>query len=280
MDYFQTINDTANIETLGRGYYLEIGQFGLGDFICLDHVQRENLLSIVDAVKGYIKREKRERPLNIYIEALPGTGKSFLVKQVCKSVKEIMPKAKLKYLSYNMTYVDSPEQLMGSFRRVQDSNLKGEIPVVFFDEVDSKIGGIKDSYPYFLTAMYDGTIFESGEEWKLGDAIFFFAASKRLRNLVEFDKNTDVKSDNNEEPPQEKVTAPKKTIDYKDWIYNEETDYFNIIYPAIGKSPKGPKKLKDFLDRIDHIVRLPQRQLYPIIAKILPRLNPNTLLFH
>lgn len=255
--------NNPDFEVSDKGYFLEIGQFGLGNFICLDHTQREGLLSIVDAVRGYIKRNKRHRPLNIYIEALPGTGKSFLVKQVCKSVLNIMPKSKLKFLSYNMTYVDSPEQLTGSFRRVQDSNLKGEIPVIFFDEVDSKIGGVKDSYPYFLTAMYDGTIYESGEEWKLGDAIFFFAASKRLRHLV----NTEKKNISGLAGPSEKSPAKslkhEDPIDYKVWIQKETQQYQDNIYPNIGKGEDEPKKLKDFLDRIDHFVRLPPAYVVP-----------------
>lgn len=121
-----------SLNKLSQGYFLEIGEFGLGEFICFDNQLREDLLKVVDATRNYIKRDNRKRPLNIYIEAQPGTGKSFLVKQVCTAVNKIMPKAKLKFLNYNVTYIDFPEQIISSFRRVQDSNLKGEIPIIFF----------------------------------------------------------------------------------------------------------------------------------------------------
>jgi pantothenate kinase-related protein Tda10 len=61
---------------------LQRGYFCLGNYVTLDTEQREHLLQTLDSLYAFITRkEPRKRPYNIFIEALPGSGKSFLAEQ-------------------------------------------------------------------------------------------------------------------------------------------------------------------------------------------------------
>lgn len=112
--------------------------------------------------------------------------------------------------------------------------------------------------------MYDGVIYESGEEWKLGDAIFFFAASKLLKDLVNQDeRNNGLKEENvAENNAEDEIIETEDPRDYSEWI-EEQRDNFHQIYRSIGNLQKAPKKLKDFLDRIDFMVYLPPSNVIP-----------------
>jgi hypothetical protein len=228
---------------------LESGLFGLGNFVALDYVQQEDLLAVADMVFDYVKRKNPKRPLNVYIEANPGAGKSFLVKQVCNAVRDVFPKKKLAYLNYNLSFIRSPSELLAVFREIPSFYVDGQLPVVFFDEIDSKIDG-KDSYRYFLTPMFDGKVYENGKEFSIGSSIFFFAASKRMKDLV----------NNSEEVIREE---DQETTSYQVWRGKETTRWEEVCGRLASGQATPREKLRDFVDRIDHVVFLPPPGILP-----------------
>lgn len=274
-----------------KSYFLDQARFGLGDFICLDCEQREDLLRVMDMVRVYILEQEKKRPLNIYIEAPPGSGKTFLAKQICKAVEETISNKKINFLTFNLTYIDTPSQLIEAFRKTQDSFIKGEMPVMFFDEADSKIGQNSYAYPLFLTPMYDGKVYERGDQWNIGPAIFFFAASKKLKDLLKISRKNDAahqhglglffaaskklrsllkistKDDASEQLRpglinEDVISEPadKNLLSYENWTKKERA----VITDRQRISIEGqPEKLNDFLDRIDEFVFLPPSNVLP-----------------
>jgi hypothetical protein len=235
---------------LGKGY------FGLGEYICLDQTQQEHLLIIPDLISNYAKRTNPKRPLNIYIEASPGTGKSYFVKQVISAVKTTFTKKSYDSRIFNITTMQSPQELIEAFRIVQSINIEGKLPIVFFDEIDSALGNSHHTYPLFLTSMFDGKIYERGNEFRLGSAVFFFAASGKISELVNEEKE---KEDNNLK------NNKSQPLPYKAWIKEERKKLKETRWKWRNMKNKDelPNKLPDFIDRIDRFVHLPPTNIMP-----------------
>ena len=244
---------TINRVCLSNGY------FGLGKFISLSLDLQEDLLSILDLVFHYSHRRVIARPLNILIEALPGSGKSFFVKEIYKATNGSIPEKDFTFLTFNITNVKSPDDIKIAFRKVQSFNIENIVPIVFFDEIDSQING-QYVYPYFLSPMFDGKIFEGGNQYKIGPAVFFFASSKKISD---FQTNLSKSNYNiNDKTSENSVKYPQT---YSDWIA-EQRESFGKTVKALREgtsTSSSPSKLLDFLDRIDSVCFIPPTNIIP-----------------
>ncbi len=265
--------------TTDRKLVLEDGQFGLGDWIAVDRDQQKHLLEVADLVHGYVRRDRPKRPLNIYIEASPGAGKSFLVSQICKSVeRSLTGKSKsLDLLHFNMTYIHSIRDLTRCFQRIRDVNVERRIPVVFFDEIDAPFAN-GHVYSYFLAPMFDGRFYEADSDVKIGSAVFFFAASKEIGHII---NKSDLKSSHMADKlecsphdwtgeqvnPQARIPNSGSNggcaIYYSDWYKARQDERKERITDLRNNRNDGPAKLLDFFDRIDSFVYIPPPWIIP-----------------
>lgn len=178
----------------------------------------------------YVEKREVTRPLNILLAAPPGSGKSFLIKQLVKSAGQ-------ERFSFEEVYVaafDDVSELLGVFQRAQSVFVSGKIPVVFFDEVDSKVAD-SPIYKRFLSPMWDGTFFIGKDKFHLGRSIFFFAGS-----TLSLESVSDAILATGDLPLSydEYTTEWQKSFD-KHWAASDL------------------EKITDFLDRIDILLRLP-----------------------
>jgi len=235
------VNETDKKWTMKNQLEKELSKayFGIGKFISLHQNQREELLRIVDLICNYISNKNAERPVNIFIQAPPGVGKTFLVKQLKSTLEETL-KLKIQYYNFNLSYMSSPDDIISAFRKVQSVNIKKEIPIVFFDEIDAGLGDRKDAYRYFLTPMFEGIIYDKGDELYIGKAIIFYAASKTLEKLLSIDDN-EIRNENNS---------------YENWV-----GYKNQLINNLDNYGNKEDKLIDFLDRIDEYIFLPPAEI-------------------
>lgn len=155
-----------------------------GKLLTVDKNEIENFRSIKNLIKEYLDDAANNKPLSIAIFGPPGSGKSFAVKSVAKSVME----KKTEILEYNLSQFDSPLDIIRAFHESRDSSLKGNTPLVFFDEFDSAyknepLGWLK----YFLAPMQDGEFKEGEKNHPIGRAILVFAGGTN-RSLKEFNK--------------------------------------------------------------------------------------------
>jgi hypothetical protein len=147
-----------------------LGKFG--DLLTVDRREIESFRSVRTLVNEYCSQEKVKRPLSIAVFGPPGSGKSFGITQVAKSLRP----DEIEEITFNLSQFASLDELNSAFHQVRDLNLKGKIPLVFWDEFDSVFD--KDQFGwlrFFLVPMQDGKFMEGKILHPLGKAIFVFA---------------------------------------------------------------------------------------------------------
>jgi hypothetical protein len=129
-----------------------------------DRREIEALRNIKNLISDYLNEEKPEKPLSLAVFGMPGSGKSFAVKQLAKSLN-------LPILEFNLSQFVEGE-LEGAFHQVRDKVLEGTPPIVFWDEFDSQA---YKWLQYLLAPMQDGK-FQAGQIiHPIGKSIFIFA---------------------------------------------------------------------------------------------------------
>ncbi len=163
----------------------------LGKLISFDRTEIEQLRNVQYMFKQYIDDKGITKPLSICVFGQPGSGKSFAVKQIAKSLK-INQKT---ILEYNLSQMTEPKELFAAFHQIRDSGLKGNLPIVFFDEFDCKLGTKLGWLKYFLAPMQDGEFRESAIQHFLGRAIFVFAGGtcENTQQFIDMQKDTESK---------------------------------------------------------------------------------------
>lgn len=144
----------------------------VGDLRTFDEDEIAGYTSLMRLFRKYLHSPEWTAPLSIGVFGPPGTGKSFGVKELLKSVN---PAAE-KPLTFNMSQLSSVEALNDAFRDVQHRVLSSDdVPLVFFDEFDAtferELGWLK----YFLAPMQDGVFRGKAADYSIGRAFFVFA---------------------------------------------------------------------------------------------------------
>jgi hypothetical protein len=83
-------------------------------------------------------------------------------------------------LTFNLSQFESPDELQTAFSEIRDLNLKGIMPLIFWDEFDTPcIGHNLGWLRYFLAPMQDGEYTDRGIPRPLGGGIHVFAGATR-----------------------------------------------------------------------------------------------------
>lgn len=146
-----------------------IGNFG--KLKTVDRNEIESFHSIKNLLREYIESESYTRPLSIAVFGSPGSGKSFGITEIAKSIAS----GRVEILKFNLSQFDSKSDLISAFHKVRDLALEGKIPLVFFDEFDSDFNGKLGWLKYFLEPMQDGKFMERETMHPIGRSIFVFA---------------------------------------------------------------------------------------------------------
>lgn len=139
-----------------------------------DRNEIELVRSVHNMLRRYVLRSRsgeETKPISIGVFGPPGSGKSFVVKQIAKKLS-----LDDSQLTVNLSQMESPSELAHAFQRSRNFFLQGKIPVVFWDEFDSSLAGEPLAWlRYFLSPMQDGEFLDNGILQSLGNAIFVFA---------------------------------------------------------------------------------------------------------
>jgi hypothetical protein len=147
-----------------------LGKFGF--LVTVDRQEIESFRAICTLVDEYLQQDRPKRPLSIGVFGAPGSGKSFGITQVANSLAP----GKIKKLEFNLSQMNTIDELPDALHQVRDINLEGKIPLVFWDEFDTSLGNKALGWlRYFLSPMQDGAFREGQLTHPLGRAIFVFA---------------------------------------------------------------------------------------------------------
>jgi len=155
---------TSKIKNIPKGSF--------GKLTTVDRAEIESFRSIMRIMEEYINSDKASRPLSIAAFGYPGSGKSFGITEVAKSIDP----ENVSKIDFNVSQFTSIKDLTNAFYRIRDLSLEGKIPLVFFDEFDCKLEGQPLGWlKYFLAPMQDGKFLDNGNLHPIGRAIFVFA---------------------------------------------------------------------------------------------------------
>lgn len=136
----------------------------IGALVTVDSAEIAALRAIGRLIDDYNDDLSRGKPISIAIFGPPGSGKSF-------GVKQLVDKDRNPVLEFNLSQATESD-LPVMFQQVRDLNLKGKVPLCFFDEFDS---GDCRLLKFFLGPMQDGEYRDGDAIRPLGRGIFAFA---------------------------------------------------------------------------------------------------------
>lgn len=155
-----------------RDFYIPVTK--LGKLAVLDREEIENYRSVQAVMRAYLRKEpgSNERPLSIAVFGQPGSGKSFGVKEIAKTIAP----DDLEVISFNVAQFTKVDDLNNALIKVRDVGLRNKRPLVFFDEFDCSIEDVELAWlKQFLAPMEDGAFYFNGGTLRTGSAIFVFA---------------------------------------------------------------------------------------------------------
>ena len=203
---------------------IPLGRFG--KLITVDRSEIESYRTVAALVQEYIDQERVEKPISIAVFGAPGSGKSFGIKEIANSLSD-----RIKEITFNLSQMNSPDDLIGALHQVRDEALRGKIPLVFWDEFDTSLAGTPLGWlRYFLSPMQDGSFLEGQITHPIGRAIFVFAGGTCER-MEEFGKRLD------EDPVEnQKLFKAVKGPDFKSRLKG----FINILGPNPQKGVYDP----------------------------------------
>jgi sugar/nucleoside kinase (ribokinase family) len=136
---------------------LRSAECGLGKFRVLNPSRRREVMRFARRIHEYLARDARTRPFNCVLAARPGTGKSFLLRQLETS--------SLPFYEVNVAQFASSSEFMGELARIAAKGDRQRILLI--DEADTKLSG-HHIYSLLLTPLWDGTVMYRGERLDLG----------------------------------------------------------------------------------------------------------------
>ncbi|MEW6366032.1 MAG: RyR domain-containing protein [Acidobacteriota bacterium] len=151
---------------------LDVPHGRFGNLLTVDRHEIESFRSIRALVGEYCSQSRQKRPISIAVFGSPGSGKSFGIGEVARS---LLPGV-IKRLEFNLSQIEDVDELHQALHQVRDAGLSGSMPLVFWDEFDTALQGQPLGWlRHFLAPMQDGVFQEGQVVHPIGPAIFVFA---------------------------------------------------------------------------------------------------------
>jgi hypothetical protein len=187
------------------------------EFSTRDRYEIEHLRAIRELMDEYLANQRPEHPLCFAVFGPPGSGKSFAVKQLIKSLSTmgVVPKF------YNISQMVRHSDLIQVFHEIRDVSLDGKVPFAFFDEFDCKLDQQELGWlASFLAPMQDGKFADGGVMHPIGKAIFCFAGgtTSSYTEFLNYDKM------------EYRTGTPFKTAKGKDFV-SRLRGFFDVMGP-------------------------------------------------
>jgi hypothetical protein len=162
---------------------LRAAHLALPGFATIDTSLVENILNVKEVLLKYKEDESLKRPCNILMLAPPGSGKSHFVNCL---VKEVALPAVMADLSAGRPY----DVITFTLNEARNFKSQDEIPLIFFDEVDSDSSVL----PSLLPLLWEGRFSATGQILNVGKCVIICAAS--TRELLHYQRTKNLSNSN------------------------------------------------------------------------------------
>ncbi|KAE8334578.1 hypothetical protein BDV24DRAFT_170051 [Aspergillus arachidicola] len=244
----EIVNGKKGIDTLLSK--APIAKFG--DVVTADRWEIKQFNQVSRGVEDYLTSTNKT-PYSIGVFGAPGSGKSFMIKQIVKGITEKLTNGgsnKYPVLNYNLSQLLNYSDLLVNFQTIRDNTVSGRIPIVYFDEFDATLNGELGWLKFFLAPMQDGEFSEHGTSRPIGQAIFVFIGGTTStfdefqNDLVQIIPGAvdTVQVYLQHSPPSSTVTSPPPSLPYGEWRKELE----------VNRRKKAAKSVKkpDFISRL------------------------------
>lgn len=139
------------------------------NYVAFTREKRESLRSLVLGVNSFVQDPKHN--VGCLLIGSPGSGKTFLVRQLAQS-------AGIDFLPFNITQMSSNADLLNSFDTIKARQDKHDkLLLVFVDEINAEING-NVVYGTFLAPLEDATYIRNGQTHHLRPCVWIFSGTK------------------------------------------------------------------------------------------------------
>ncbi|MDR1183339.1 MAG: ATP-binding protein [Coriobacteriales bacterium] len=167
-------------DAFGTEQFCRIPFLRMGSLLTYDNNQIGQICDTYNVLKQYRRAFEHSGPLSICVFGPAGSGKSFVVNKMIERLNKSTEGglAEFSSLSFDLSQMSDADELFEAFHQVRDLGLQGKLPLVFFDEFDSRYKGEDFGWlRFFLAPMESGKFFQKGKAHIIGRAVFVFAGS-------------------------------------------------------------------------------------------------------
>jgi hypothetical protein len=154
-------------------HYVDLwrGMTEIDGYICCVHSKRDRLRRLAEQIHSFVSLVERKHRSYMLIDS-PGSGKTFLVKCLAKSLR-------LRMLSFNVTQMHSRDDLLACFDTIVTSQAQDpeEAILVFVDEINAKLDG-HHVYDAFLAPIQEGVYLRAEKIFHIGPCVWVFAGTE------------------------------------------------------------------------------------------------------
>lgn len=143
----------------------------LKGYTTLDREHIHQIGDIVQDIQSYVRDTSRDSPLNILLEAPPGSGKSHFV----KCLAEKLSSEHVRAVTFNMSGMRDVEDMVPALDSIRNLKAVDKFPLLFLDEFDTS----KTNYGLLLPLLLDGEIAAGHRQLKVGRIVIVLAGSTK-----------------------------------------------------------------------------------------------------
>lgn len=148
---------------------LHLSSATLPGYATLDQKHMRDIRALTATINEYANDPSRKRPLNFFMLASPGAGKSHFIKCVANHLGT----GSIKAITYNMAALEKNDDLISTLDAARNVKVEDKLPLLFLDEIDSKWENVS----LLLPLLWDGEINLGQRDLKLGKIIIVMAGS-------------------------------------------------------------------------------------------------------
>lgn len=146
-----------------------MSQIALDNYVTLDWQHYQEIQKLMGIIREYARDRSRRRPLNIIMQAEPGSGKSHFIKSLARK----MSQEGISEVTFNMASFKGVEDFVQPLEAVRNLKVVDKLPLLFLDEFDSH----PDNYAHLLSLLWDGELSVGHRELRIGKVVIILAGS-------------------------------------------------------------------------------------------------------